>query len=62
MHFSEQERLAHNYIQEACAITRHQTSAISNFTCAIAPSVAKLNVPVLPCNFLPIAPQLLSRK
>lgn len=52
---AEQDRLVENYINEACSIKRH---FLGNRTCDIRISPSRLEVPMVPCNFIPIQPQL----
>jgi hypothetical protein len=52
---AEQQRLIQNYINEACAIRRH---FLGNRSCDINLESTALEVPMMPCNFVPIQPQL----
>ncbi len=56
---TEQQRLVHNYIQEACAIRK---DFLGNRSCDISITPSKLDIPMVPCNFIPIQPRLYSGK
>ena len=54
---SEQRWLVDNYIRETCAF--HQLHIpTSGRNCDIKVPLQNLDVPMLPCNFLPIEPRL----
>ena len=57
--FLEQKRLVANYNREACAVQRQLAS---NWTCDVAATPPRLEIPMLPCNFIPIQPQLYTSK
>ena len=52
---SEQTRLVKNYIAEACTVKK---SILGNRPCDVTMEPMQLEIPVLPCNFIPIQPQL----
>jgi hypothetical protein len=54
---TEQQRLVQNYIDEACAIRK---GFLGNRSCDINVTPSKLNIPMVPCNFIPIQPRLYS--
>ena len=56
---AEQERIVQNYIGEACAVKQ---SFASVHSCDINLSTPKLDIPMVPCNFIPIQPQLYTGK
>ena len=56
---SEHKRLADNYIAEGCIIRK---GIIGNRTCDISVSPAQLDISMVPCNFIPIQPQLYTGK
>ena len=57
--FSEQDRLVANFITEACAVKRE---LIGNRTCDVHVTPAKLEIPMVPCNFIPVQPRLYKGK
>lgn len=50
--FVENKRRTNNYIIEACAIERNVSN---NLSCSVSTSPFLLDVPLLPCNFIPVA-------
>ena len=52
--FIEQRRLVHNYVTEACSVNE---DVLINKQCDVNLEVSSLDIPVLPCNFVPIQPQ-----
>ena len=57
--FPEQDRLVANFITEACAVKRE---LIGNRTCDVHVTPAKLEIPMVPCNFIPVQPRLYKGK
>jgi hypothetical protein len=53
---AEQWRLTKNYAAEICAIKKR--SHDDNWTCDVLVSPSRLEVPMLPCNFIPVQPHL----
>ena len=47
----EQDRMASNYLKEACAIELHLHD---NRTCDLKASLPKINITLLPCGLMPI--------
>ena len=52
---SEQDRLVENFITEACAVKKE---LLGNKSCDIHVTPAKLEIPMVPCNFIPVQPRL----
>ena len=52
--FTEQKRLVQNYVTEACAVNGDE---LINKQCDVNLEASSLDIPVLPCNFVPIQPQ-----
>ena len=53
--FSEQDRIVKNFVKESCAI---RSGILGNKTCSSGISALSLEVPMVPCNFIPLQSQI----
>ena len=53
---TEEKRSADNYASEACSVKKLHVRA--NWTCHAATDQLSVDVPLVPCNFIPIKPLL----
>ena len=54
---TEQKRRVSNYISEACAVRLFQQQPVDRI-CNIDVPIQRINIPILPCNFIPLEAQL----